>query len=135
MNTTEKKPGRHRPTDWSPEITPIEGTPLVIVSTPWVDDSTFLVMDRHHAKHMHEPPYFFEWEHVPSTLKGEAIKIVHEGMAETIEWLRANGHVIKSWRDREWDDDRRAEANFRATERLSLMLHPNDSVLVTGAVT
>lgn len=109
----------HDREDWAIGLHPGEGNPLMVISTsPWAEPGTFLLTSRHHAEHMHEPPYFFEWEPVPATVKGEAIKIVQDGMADTVAWLRASGHDIPTWQDVERREER--TFTFDMSEKIAL---------------
>lgn len=47
----------------------------------------------------------------PVTVKGQATKIVHEGMADTVAWLKAAGHTIPSWTYIDDMEQRRVESS------------------------
>ena len=76
------------------------------------------------------PKYDATWERQPTTIVGQAVKIVHEGLADELEWLREAGEVFPTWQQRE-DASQQAFVFETATHRL-LFGTPRSYMVVTG---
>lgn len=80
------------------------------------------------------PRGFIDYEPQPETVKGQAVKIVQEGLADIVSWLREQGHDMPDWRVQEWDDQRNWFDGWRQDQRVSMsVINPRrDYLTVKG---